>query len=142
VGNFLISGIPTIYYGLEQEMAYGLSDPDNRDALWKYNGYSTETGAYKLIKKMNEIRKGLSESGDKKWHETEAKVGQVQNDDIVLERDGVVMVLTSVSSRGACRICHIGRPLTCSEGLQVLVLGRSRVNFSRLKRMSSSESRS
>ena len=101
VGNFLISGITTIYYGLEQEMAYGLSDPDNRDALWKYNGYSTETGAYKLIKKLNEIRKGLSESGDKKWHETEAKVGQVQNDDIVLQRDGVVMVLTSVSSRGA-----------------------------------------
>lgn len=89
--------MPTVYYGLEQEVSFGAADPDNRDALWKYNDYSTQTGSYLLIKKLNEIRKGLSGTGSGKWHETTAKVGSVTDSDITLERDGVLIALTNVS---------------------------------------------
>lgn len=94
VGNFLISGIPTIYYGLEREMK-GNQDPINRDALWNNGGYSTSGATYGLIKKLNTIRKGLANGT--RFHTEVGKVIASSDNDIAVLRNNVLVVLTKVS---------------------------------------------
>jgi glycosidase len=94
VGNFLISGIPTVYYGLEHEMK-GAEDPINRDALWNNGGYKTDGSTYQLIKKLNNIRKGLAWST--KFHEEVGKVVGYSDNDIAILRNNVLIAMTKVS---------------------------------------------
>lgn len=95
VANHLIAGIPVTYYGTEQEINQGTEDPFNRNALWKYNGYSTQTGMYQFIKKLNQIRKALGNGT--KFHTIAGKTTAVTDNDIAIERNNVLIVLTKVS---------------------------------------------
>jgi alpha-amylase len=47
-------GIPIVFYGQEQHML-GVSDPDNRGALW-LEGYNTTSPLYRHIASLNQIR--------------------------------------------------------------------------------------
>lgn len=94
VGNFLISGFPTVYYGLEREMK-GAGDPLNRAALWANGGYSTSGATYGLIKKLNQIRKGLGNGT--RFHTEIGKVVASSDNDIAISRNKVLVVLTKVS---------------------------------------------
>jgi len=93
VGNFLISGIPTIYYGTEREMK-GNADPFNRAALWSNGGYSNSGATYALIKKLNGIRKGLGNGT--RFHTEIGKVIGNSDNDIAVLRNNVLVVLTKV----------------------------------------------
>ena len=52
--SLLWEGIPVVYYGGEQYFSGGY-DPYNREPLW--DNYNTESSLYKLIAKVNSIRK-------------------------------------------------------------------------------------
>ncbi|KAJ9127587.1 hypothetical protein QFC24_000997 [Naganishia onofrii] len=64
VWQHLFDGIPITYYGEEQEIKTGGSDPDQRQALWAagMGNYSTNTKTYKRIKTLNTVRKFLMSS--------------------------------------------------------------------------------
>ena len=96
VATFLWGGIPTIYYGLEQDMADGASDPHNREALWLYNNYATDGETYQRIKNLNEIRSKLGSSNNK-WHSAVGSTLTQQSNDIAIQREGALIVLTNVS---------------------------------------------
>lgn len=53
--TILFDGVPMIYQGQEQHFD-GPSTPQNREALWT-SGYNTNAELYKLISKLNRIRK-------------------------------------------------------------------------------------
>jgi alpha-amylase len=97
VGTFLYAGIPAIYYGLEQDIADGTDDPANRNALWLYNGFSTETETYKRIAKLNQIRHAWNKDND--WLRAHATVVDVATSDIALKRGNLLIVLTNVSTK-------------------------------------------
>ena len=95
VGVFLYGGIPTIYYGLEQEMSDGNQDPENREALWLYNDYSTTaTESFGRIIVANKIRSTLN--ADPSWLNSVATVLAIQSQDIALLRGPALIVLTNV----------------------------------------------
>jgi len=54
VFSLLWEGVPVFYYGGEQYYAGG-ADPNNREPLW--DNYNTGTDLYKILGKVNEIRK-------------------------------------------------------------------------------------
>jgi alpha-amylase len=93
VGNFLISGIPIIYYGTEREMK-GSGDPFNRATLWSNGGYSTTGATFGLIKKLNGIRNGLGNGT--RFHTEIGKVIGNSDNDIAILRNNVLVVLTKV----------------------------------------------
>ena len=93
-GTFLRAGIPTIYYGLEQDLSDGDKDPKNREALWLYGDFNTDGQTYQRIKKLNDIRKALG--GDREWLSAAGDVVAVQQNDIALKRKDSVIVLTNV----------------------------------------------
>lgn len=99
VGAFLYGGIPSIYYGLEQDIADGPSDPANREALWQYNGYSTTASlTYGRIAMLNKIRSAIGK-GDEAFGSSIATVVAIQDKDIALRRGGALIVLTNVRFR-------------------------------------------
>ncbi|KAL4815129.1 glycoside hydrolase superfamily [Aspergillus spinulosporus] len=53
--TILFDGIPMIYQGQEQHLS-GDGTPKNRQAIW-LSGYDTDSELYKLIAKLNKIRK-------------------------------------------------------------------------------------
>lgn len=93
--QFLFGGIPTMYYGLEVDMASGKGDPENRAPLWQYSDYSGEGESYKRIARLNLIRKKMGELGG--FHEVIGKQVEVTDDDIAFERNGALLILTNVS---------------------------------------------
>lgn len=93
VANFLIAGIPTVYYGLEQGISEGTEDPHNRNALW-HEGYSTEAPNYVLIKRLNAIRKSLGNGTQ--FHSVAGKTIAVTDNEIAIGRNNVVIALTKV----------------------------------------------
>lgn len=96
--NFLYGNLPVVYYGLEQEIADGKVDPENRNALWQYNDFSrTAAKSYAHIATLNKVRKALG-GRDAKFYEEVATVVQTQQKDIALSRGGGLIVLTNVSS--------------------------------------------
>lgn len=101
VGTFLYGGIPTIYYGLEQDLADGRDDPHNREALWLYNNYA-EGETYQRIKQLNAIRKALG--GQEGWLTATGSVVAVEGSDIAIKRDNTLIVLTNVSRPSRCAI--------------------------------------
>lgn len=92
--QFLFGGIPTMYYGLEQNMT-GEEDPQNRQALWLNGELKTDGESYQRIKRLNLVRKKMGELGG--FHEVLASQVAVQDDDIAFERNGGLLVLTKVS---------------------------------------------
>lgn len=58
VAQFLLEGIPVVYYGSEQDFA-GNMDPTNREALWPSNYENTTT--YQQIARLNQIRTAIIE---------------------------------------------------------------------------------
>nr|XP_031859871.1 uncharacterized protein CI109_004719 [Kwoniella shandongensis]KAA5526943.1 hypothetical protein CI109_004719 [Kwoniella shandongensis] len=99
VGNFMYGGVPIVYYGLEQDIADGAADPDNREALWNYNNYATDGETYKRINTLNKIRETLGSSG--KFHNVVATVLASQDSDIALQRDQALIVLTNRGASGS-----------------------------------------
>lgn len=55
--TILFDGVPMIYQGQEQHFD-GPGTPQNREALWT-SGYNTDAELYKLITKLNRIRKHI-----------------------------------------------------------------------------------
>ncbi|WRT63393.1 uncharacterized protein IL334_000298 [Kwoniella shivajii] len=99
VGSFLYGGIPTVYYGLEQDIADGPYDPNNREALWNYNNYNTGGDTYKRIQTLNKIRDYLGGRG--KFFNSVATILKVQDNDIALQREEALIVLTNRGSSGS-----------------------------------------
>lgn len=83
-----------MYYGLEQDISFGASDPDNRAPLWQFGGLRTDTESYKRINRLNLIRKKLGELGG--FHEVVGEVVGETDEDIAFERNGALLVLTKV----------------------------------------------
>lgn len=97
VFSFMYGNVPTVYYGLEQEIADGKDDPYNREALWLYNDFSrTAKPSYAHIANLNKIRKALGKADAKFFSQVATTVAQ-QDKDIALSRGGGVLVLTNVS---------------------------------------------
>lgn len=93
--QFLFGGIPTMYYGLEQDIAFGASDPENRAPLWRFGNLGTDGESYKRIAKLNAIRTKLGENEG--FHATVGKVVEETKDDIAFARNGTLLVLTKAS---------------------------------------------
>jgi alpha-amylase len=129
VAQFLFPGFPVTYYGQylhcyaflstvllirgllhhtllgeEQEIATGLADPDNRQALWGsgMGGYSTETNTYKRIRYLNAIRKFLMsekatpDDDGKSYLADQGRVVLSTKTDLVFSRGPVLVVLNNV----------------------------------------------
>ncbi|WWC57793.1 uncharacterized protein I303_100328 [Kwoniella dejecticola CBS 10117] len=99
VSSFLYGGIPTVYYGLEQDIADGPYDPNNREALWNYNNYNTGGDTYKRITNLNKIRDLLASKGN--FLTSVATVLKIQDNDIALQREDALIVLTNRGSSGS-----------------------------------------
>lgn len=95
VGLFMYGGVPIVYYGLEQDISDGPTDPQNREALWNYNNYATDGVTFGRITNLNKIRKRLGGVG--KLYKTVATALATQDQDIALQREEVLTVLTNVS---------------------------------------------
>ncbi|KAI9634322.1 putative alpha-amylase AmyA [Dioszegia hungarica] len=94
--QFLFGGIPTMYYGLEQDISFGAHDPENRAPLWQYGNFQTAGDSYKRVARLNLIRRKMGELGG--FHEVIGKEVGATDDDIAFERNGALLVLTK---RGA-----------------------------------------
>lgn len=94
--QFLFGGIPTMYYGLEQDISFGAHDPENRAPLWQYGNFQTAGDSYKRVARLNLIRRKMGELGG--FHEVIGKEVGATDDDIAFERNGALLVLTKVSS--------------------------------------------
>ncbi|KAE8538221.1 hypothetical protein D1P53_005560 [Cryptococcus gattii VGV] len=98
VGMFMYGGMPIVYYGLEQDISDGPADPQNREALWNYNNYSTDGVTYGRITNLNKIRNGLGGVGN--LYNVVATVLAAQDQDIALQREEALIVLTNRGTSG------------------------------------------
>lgn len=94
--QFLWGGIPSCYYGLEQDISTGTADPYNRPALWDFGKYQTTGATYQRIARMNLIRTKLGELGS--FHKSTGKQVAMTDNNIAFRRNEALLVLTSVSS--------------------------------------------
>jgi len=93
VANFLTRGLPTVYYGLEQDMNEARNDPYNREALWLHGNFATGGETYQRIKKLNAVRAALGKQQG--WYDLVAEQLETQGDDIALKRGPAIIVLTA-----------------------------------------------
>ncbi|GMK57283.1 hypothetical protein CspeluHIS016_0401170 [Cutaneotrichosporon spelunceum] len=100
VGQFLFDGIPVLYYGQEQDMSWGLSDPHNRAALWTL-GYENVT-TVKQVARLNQIRSALIKGGATYNGETylQARSTILANTtyDVAIRKGPIIMSLTNRGS--------------------------------------------
>ncbi|KAH8602699.1 glycoside hydrolase family 13 protein [Bisporella sp. PMI_857] len=101
---FLTDGIPTIYYGSEQALN-GLTDPDNREALW-LTGYNTSSPLYLAITAMNTARNAVARastytywSGYWTWKSKIVMVGE-QGEMMVVRKGYDRSIVTVLTNRG------------------------------------------
>ena len=100
VSQFIFEGIPTVYYGQEQELSDGLGDPYNRQALWpsKY----TNTSTYERIKKINNARQAIIANGTqfegKSYLDYQAKIIASTNYDVAIRKGPLLAMLTNRGS--------------------------------------------
>jgi alpha-amylase len=92
--QFLFGGIPSMYYGLEQDIK-GEADPYNRPALWQHGNYQTTGDSIKRITRLNLIRNKLGALGG--FHEEIGTEVGLTDDDIAFRRADALLVLTNVS---------------------------------------------
>lgn len=102
--------------GEEQEIASGLSDPDQRQALWEggMGGYSRTTNTYKRLGKLNSLRKFLFSgtvklaTGAPGYPHQRAIVLLTSQNDLVFIKGPVIVVLNNVSAVSLLtRLCLI-----------------------------------
>lgn len=98
VGMFMYGGMPIVYYGLEQDISDGPADPQNREALWNYNNYSTDGVTFGRITNLNKIRRRLGGVGE--LYNAVATVLAAQDQDIALQREEALIVLTNRGTSG------------------------------------------
>lgn len=99
VAQFLLEGIPVVYYGSEQDFA-GNMDPTNREALWPSNYENTTT--YQQIARLNEIRTAVIEHNLEHNGETfmnaKSQIIDQTDHDVAIRRGPV---LFSITNRGS-----------------------------------------
>lgn len=95
--TILNGGIPTVYYGTEQDISDGKGDPSNREALWLYNDFSmTASPSYARIASLNKIRSTLAKNPA--FVNSVVTAVTEQANDTALARGGALIVLTNVRS--------------------------------------------
>lgn len=104
VWQFTFDGIPITYYGEEQEIASGLSDPDQRQALWAkgMGDYSTNTVTYRRLQRLNYLRKFLMSNnvkveGGATYLANKSKVIMSSATDLAFTKGPILVVLNNVS---------------------------------------------
>jgi alpha-amylase len=100
VAQFLFEGIPVLYSGQEQDMAWGNSDPHNRGALWAL-GYENVT-TVQTVTRLNKIRQGFMK-GDAKFNgesylEARSQIVANTTYDLALRKGPILMTLTNRGS--------------------------------------------
>lgn len=102
VGQFLFDGIPIVYYGQEQEISFGSTDPYNRNALWEV-GYGTTTTS-KYMTTLNKIRSALVSSScaqlncSSSYLDDKSTVISSTSNDVAIRKGPIIISLTN---RGA-----------------------------------------
>lgn len=103
VWQFLSDGMPIVYYGQEQDLAFGAGDPYNRQGLWAAgNGEYSEDGSYGRIRRLNEIRNWVI-SNDTKFSGDQTFMGSRVNflsntqNDVAYRKGPLLVMLTNVS---------------------------------------------
>ncbi|KAF8894428.1 glycoside hydrolase family 13 protein [Infundibulicybe gibba] len=93
VMNFMMEGIPIVYYGQEQGFS-GSGDPYNREPLWpsKY----AKTDAYGLIATLNQLRNFLVNTTD--WLSQESQILTQSPYGLGFMRGDVITVVTNIGS--------------------------------------------
>jgi len=91
--NWMMDGIPIVYYGQEQSFS-GAADPFNREPLWTSN--YVESGAYKLIKTLNQLRNFLVKKTD--WLKQETHILTSSPYGIAVIKGQVITIATNIGS--------------------------------------------
>ncbi|BEJ14866.1 hypothetical protein CspHIS471_0406330 [Cutaneotrichosporon sp. HIS471] len=100
VGQFLFEGIPVLYYGQEQGMSFGISDPDNRAALWTL-GYENVT-TVQQVTRLNKIRstliKGDATYNGETYLQARSQILANTTYDMAIRKGPIIMSLTNRGS--------------------------------------------
>lgn len=107
VWQHLFDGIPITYYGEEQEIKTGQSDPDQRQALWAsgMGNYSTTTKTYQRLKTLNTLRKFLMSTkvkvsaGTKTYLQDRSNIVFSSSTDLVFAKGPSLIVVNNVSMK-------------------------------------------
>ncbi|KAF9001959.1 glycoside hydrolase family 13 protein [Cyathus striatus] len=91
--NFMMDGIPIVYYGQEQYFN-GSGDPYNREPLWT-SGYE-KTYAYDLITTLNQLRNFLVNTTD--WLKSETRILTSSPYGLGVMKGSVVSIVTNIGS--------------------------------------------
>ncbi|ODN79910.1 hypothetical protein L202_03799 [Cryptococcus amylolentus CBS 6039] len=98
--QFIFDGLPTVYYGQEQDLASGSADPYNREALWPTEYANTTT--YNHIARLNAIRHAVINNGttfnDKTFLESTTKIVASTGYDVAFRKGPLLAVLTNRGS--------------------------------------------
>lgn len=99
VAQYIYNGIPTVYYGQEQDFSHGAGDPFNRAALWPSNYANTTT--YNRIARLNTVRHSLITNtttfNGTNFMNAKARIVQSSEYDVAIRRGPALAVLTNVS---------------------------------------------
>lgn len=98
VAQFIFNGIPTVYYGQEQDTALGANDPYNRGALWPSKYANTTT--YNRIARLNAIRTAVITNGTvfngTNFMQATSHITASTANDVAIRRGPLLAVLTNV----------------------------------------------
>lgn len=98
VWQYMFDGIPITYYGEEQEIATGIADPEQRQALWSkgLGDYSTNSKTFHRLQRLNALRKFLTSNKAAATYLSEkSKVVMSSRTDMVFTKGPVLVVLTN-----------------------------------------------
>lgn len=99
VAQFVFNGIPTVYYGQEQDVSFGANDPYNRGALWPTKYANTTT--YNRIARLNAIRSAVITNGTSfngtSFMQATSRIAASTANDVAIRRGPLLAVLTNVS---------------------------------------------
>lgn len=104
VFQFLYDGIPITYYGQEQELSNGASDPYNREAMFAPgNGNYSVTSTLQLITRLNQIRHFLTSNatkitGGSDYLTSNAEILVASQFDLAFRKGPILTVVTSRGS--------------------------------------------
>lgn len=102
VAQYIYNGIPTVYYGQEQDFSHGAGDPYNRAALWPSEYANTTT--YNRIARLNTIRHTLMTNSTTfngtNFHDARARIVGNSTYDVAIRRGPALAILTNVSVHG------------------------------------------
>lgn len=122
VWQYTFDGIPITYYGEEQEIASGIADPDQRQALWSpgLGDYSTNSKTFKRLQKLNALRKFLASdkaAGGSYLKET-SKIVWSSKTDLAFSKGPILVFVTNVSRLsclivGACSDVYFRHVASC-----------------------------